>query len=1050
MATLYPILSLLFMTIGFSASANGSNERPPATLLPAAEQLQSLAERGEARHYSGEALMRIAMPVGGIAAGQLYFNGDGSLGLWDIMNVRSFGDNPLLRKFADPGRMLQQGFAVRLRDAAGTVKTFPLTLKDFPETTFTAEYPAGIVRYKGDGKPPLDITLEGIAPFVPLDAAASGIPATFLRLTVKNNGSEEVSGDVLGWLENGVAIHSGRSEEGLRTASVRKLTGALAIDFSALPAAESQSSTVRSPTLLADFETTDYMGWKATGAAFGSSPTALSALKVTPENATGSACASSFQGGPESLGVLESPEFPIDRDILRFKAAYGNDGENLKVELLVEGKAVRSAKGSGNKRFKSVQWDLRDLQGKAGRLVVTDNSTKEGILLDQVELTDANLGPLKSRADFGTMAFLLLKPPADASAQPSVGGDLRAGATPTLAPAEIPLGESQVGAITAPFVLKPGESRAFTFAVAWHFPNLELVDWGKLQGSGRWYASRFSSAAAVADKLAADGLNLVRLTDLWRTTWYDSTLPRWALDRTIANLSTLATSTCYRFGDGRFYGFEGVHAFIGTCNHVWHYDEGAGRLFPELEMSLRTQADFAPGVGIKSDGSIPMRIDGQPGSFDPLPKQPVLFGPGYQHWASIDGQCGIILRSYRGHLTSSNHDFVKKYWPQIKLATQWLFAQDSDGDNLPDRVTHHTLDEDIAGPSPWISSLWLAAVTASGKMAGIAGDDEFAKECRERVAKGQIAFVEKLWNGERFIHLSPEAEKWRPGSYDGSHIDQVLGQQWAWRVGLGRILPAKETKAALASIFQHNYFEDLGPYYSQPENKPSRPFSVAGNAGTLMATFPEGSYRPDGKMPGRIWNSGNLFHQGFYNETMSGFEHAFASHLIYEGMVAEGLVVARAVHDRHQPESPKKGNPFNEPEAGNHYSRAMASYAVFLALCGFDYDGPAGKIGFAPRITPDDFKAAFTAAEGWGSFKRRLDGGLHKAEIAVKVGKLRLRSISLATDAKPRSAIVEANGVNLAADLSYADGTSTLILAEELTLQAGQTLHVYIKADEAR
>jgi hypothetical protein len=57
-----------------------------------------------------------------------------------------------------------------------------------------------------------------------------------------------------------------------------------------------------------------------------------------------------------------------------------------------------------------------------------------------------------------------------------------------------------------------------------------------------------------------------------------------------------------------------------------HYDEEtAGRLFPELEMSLRTQADFVPGVGIKSDGSIPMRIDGQLGSLDPLPKQPKLF-----------------------------------------------------------------------------------------------------------------------------------------------------------------------------------------------------------------------------------------------------------------------------------------------------------------------------------------------------------------------------------------------------------------------------------------
>jgi hypothetical protein len=155
-------------------------------------------------------------------------------------------------------------------------------------------------------------------------------------------------------------------------------------------------------------------------------------------------------------------------------------------------------------------------------------------------------------------------------------------------------------------------------------------------------------------------------------------------------------------------------------------------------------------------------------------------------------------------------------------------------------------------------------------------------------------------------------------------------------------------------------------------------------------------------------------------------------------MVAEGLVVERAVHDRHQPESPKSGNPFNEPEAGNHYSRAMASYAVFLALCGFDYDGPAGKISFAPRITPENFKSAFTAGEGWGSFSQKAEGGNLKAEIAVKWGQLRLRSISLATDSKPASATVEVNGKSIPVQLSHANGTATLTFPEDVTLTAGQ------------
>jgi non-lysosomal glucosylceramidase len=107
-------------------------------------------------------------------------------------------------------------------------------------------------------------------------------------------------------------------------------------------------------------------------------------------------------------------------------------------------------------------------------------------------------------------------------------------------------------------------------------------------------------------------------------------------------------------------------------------------------------------------------------------------------------------------------------------------------------------------------------------------------------------------------------------------------------------------------------------------------------------------------------------------------------------MVTEGLALTRAIHDRYHP---SKRNPYNEIECGDHYARSMASYGVFLAACGFEYHGPKGHFGFAPRISPDDFRAAFTAAEGWGSYSQTRKNGRLTATIRPRSGRVRLNTV---------------------------------------------------------
>ena len=179
----------------------------------------------------------------------------------------------------------------------------------------------------------------------------------------------------------------------------------------------------------------------------------------------------------------------------------------------------------------------------------------------------------------------------------------------------------------------------------------------------------------------------------------------------------------------------------------------------------------------------------------------------------------------------------------------------------------------------------------------------------------------------------------------------------------------------------------------------------------------------------------------YFNECMNGFEHQVAGHMIWEDMVMEGLAVERAMHDRYHA---SKRNPWNEVECGDHYARSMASYGVFLAACGYEYYGPKGHLGFAPRLTPGNFKAPFTTAEGWGTFSQRIVADRHQAEVHLKYGKLRLRSLALAVAGHPERVEVSLNGKLIKAQHAL-DGSRLLItLTDSVELGKDANLKVSI------
>jgi hypothetical protein len=98
----------------------------------------------------------------------------------------------------------------------------------------------------------------------------------------------------------------------------------------------------------------------------------------------------------------------------------------------------------------------------------------------------------------------------------------------------------------------------------------------------------------------------------------------------------------------------------------------------------------------------------------------------------------------------------------------------------------------------------------------------------------------------------------------------------------------------------------------------------------------------------------------------SGIEFAVASFLMDHGRYTDGVRLVEAVHRRYL----RAGRPWNHTECGDHYSRAMSSWATLLAATGFKPDVPAQALTIAPTA-PGDFQAPWAMPSGFGRISRR-------------------------------------------------------------------------------
>ncbi|NLG98759.1 MAG: hypothetical protein GX491_15490 [Chloroflexi bacterium] len=571
------------------------------------------------------------------------------------------------------------------------------------------------------------------------------------------------------------------------------------------------------------------------------------------------------------------------------------------------------------------------------------------------------------------------------------------------------------GSILLKGELQPGQKVTYPIVLTWYFPNVHYA-YGELKETAsddinayaehgtnscgpncdcatkppRWkpyYTSQWKDAKDVLVYVRDNYERLYKQTQRFHDALFRSTLPAYVLDAVSANLAIMKSPTVLRQANGNVWAWEGCFCSSGcchgSCTHVWNYAQAFPHLFPALERTLREQELLR---SIDDRGHVNFRAA--------LPDGPV----NHTFHAASDGQLGGIMKVYREWQISGDLDWLRELYPSVKQSMDYCIdCWDPDRTGVLSEPHHNTYDIEFWGPDGMCTSFYLGALAAMAALARAAGYPEDAAQYEELGKKGAQYLDEHLFNGEYYeqkvqlmgLRASPteeELEKLKnsnPEEYallmkegpkyqygTGCISDGVFGAWLAKLCGVETMQNRENIVKNLKAIFEYNFRESLWEHAN-----PQRPgYAMGDEPGLLLCTWPKGG-KPTLPFV-------------YSDEVWTGIEYQVASHMIAEGLVDEGLTIVKALRSRYDG---LVRNPWNEYECGNFYARAMASYALLIALSGFRYSAPEKTLYLKPQLETSPFEVFFSTATGWGTIT--IKG--REVTVNIEEGKLEIKKLVL-------------------------------------------------------
>ncbi len=145
--------------------------------------------------------------------------------------------------------------------------------------------------------------------------------------------------------------------------------------------------------IFADFESGNYDGWTLEGNAFGTDPASDMTFpgKITGFGGKRFVCTLDPKLGNNAIGKATSKEFMINKPFIDFKIGGGKYPKEACINLVADGKIIKTATGSNTPQLQEYVWNVSDFVGKAAHIEILDTtqSSERGyIMVDDISFRD--------------------------------------------------------------------------------------------------------------------------------------------------------------------------------------------------------------------------------------------------------------------------------------------------------------------------------------------------------------------------------------------------------------------------------------------------------------------------------------------------------------------------------------------------------------------------------------------------------------------------------------------------------------------------------------